>query len=128
MTKSLPADFRFNPDITEISIKSLTLRAQIGVFCFEKNRTQPLVLSARVWTDNIPKSDDLSETIDYNIFADSARDLVKQQHFELVETFLDAWAKSVLAHPLILAGEFEAEKPEAIQGASAAGVRIFRQK
>lgn len=126
MTNFSPANFEYNPEFTQIFLKRLTIRAQLGVFTHEKGRTQPLILSMRAWARVTPVKDDLVETIDYNLFSDSARDLAENQHFDLVETFLNALADKVMENKQIVAGEFTAEKPEAIEGAECAGAIVFR--
>ncbi len=127
MTDLLPTSFEHNPEYTQVFLKRLTIRAQLGVFTHEKGRTQPLILSIRAWAKIAPVKDDLVETVDYNLFSNSARDLAENQHFDLVETFLNALADKVMAHPAIVAAEFVAEKPEAIEGAECAGAVIFRR-
>ncbi len=117
-----------NPEYTEIFLKRLTIRAQLGVFTHEKGRTQPLILSMRAWAKVAPVNDDLVETVDYNLFSDSARYLADNQHFDLVETFLNALADKVMKNSQIVAAEFRAEKPEAIAGAECAGAVIYRTR
>ncbi len=117
-----------NPEYTEIFIKRLTIRAQLGVFTHEKGRTQPLILTMRAWAKVKPVKDDIVETVDYNLFSDTARDLAENQHFDLVETFLNAMADRIMEDDQIVAGEFTAEKPEAIEGAECAGAVVYRRK
>ncbi len=117
-----------NPEYTEIFIKRLTIRAQLGVFTHEKGRTQPLILTMRAWAKVKPVKDDIVETVDYNLFSDTARDLAENQHFDLVETFLNTMADRIMEDDQIVAGEFTAEKPEAIEGAECAGAVVYRRK
>ena len=117
-----------NPDYTEIFIKRLMIRAQLGVFTHEKGRTQPLILTMRAWANVKPVKDDILETVDYNLFSDTARDLAENQHFDLVETFLNTMADRIMENDQIVAGEFTAEKPEAIEGADCAGAVVYRSK
>ncbi|MFC7291995.1 dihydroneopterin aldolase [Hirschia litorea] len=128
MSKTDISAFQYNADYTQIFLKRLTIRAQLGVFTHERGRTQPLIISVRAWARVKPEKDDLVETVDYNLFSDTARDLAENQHFDLVETFLNTMADAIMAHPQIVAGEFEAEKPEAIEGAECAGAIVYRCK
>lgn len=117
-----------NPDLIEVSLERLKLRAQLGVYAHERGRSQPLVVSVRAWARISPTQDDLSETIDYNMFAHAARELGAERHFDLVESYIAALADRVMADSRIVAAEVRAEKPEAIAGAAGAGAAVFRAR
>ena len=119
-------DLSRNPELTEIFLEKFQVRANLGVFGHERGRTQPLIVTMRVWAVIKPVKDDLDETLDYNKFANEAQDLGHDQHFDLVESYLNVLAEKLLTDQRIKALEIRALKPEAVVGATGAGAAIFR--
>ena len=117
-----------DPALTEVFLDRLSLRAQMGVYAHEKGRTQPLVVSIRAWARLSLEDDALSQTIDYNAFADAARELAETGHFQLIETYVEALADALMRDERLQMLDVRAEKPEAVLGAAAAGVAIFRRR
>ena len=122
----MDTDLSRDPELTEIFLDSFQVRANLGVFGHERGRTQPLIVTIRVWARIKPVQDDLNETLDYNVFANEAQSLGHDRHFDLVESYLDVLAAKILEDKRIEALEIRALKPEAVNGAAGAGARIFR--
>ncbi len=128
MAERLDNPLKQNENITEIFLKDMRLRANLGVHGHERGRTQPLVVSVRAWANILPTKDELAETVDYTLFSESARQLGAERHFDLIETWLEAWATRIFVDDRIIALELRAEKPEAVHEAHGAGVVIFRRR
>ncbi len=117
-----------DPDLTEVFVDHLEVQAQLGVYSHERGRTQPLIVSVRVWARINPIKDDLVETLDYNVFADAAQSLGRDHHYDLVESYIGALADLIMQDGRIEGAWISAGKPEAIENARAAGSAVFRRR
>ena len=120
------ANPEFDPNLTELFVEALRVRAQIGLFRHERGRRQPLVVSIRVWAKVRPTRDSIRETIDYDTLVDAARNLAESRHFDLIETYLEGLAGLILSDDRVHAAHLKAVKPEAVDEAQGAGVAIYR--
>ena len=108
----------------KVFVRGLKVEAQIGVYDHEHGRGQPLVIDAELVV-SIAEPERLSETLNYETIARTARDIAAGGHIALVETFAWRLAKALLADSRAEQARVRIEKPNALApGADAAGVEI----
>lgn len=111
-----------------IFVEGLKILAHIGVYAHEKLGSQPLILDIALGLDAAiqPQRDEMTETLDYDWIAQSARDLGAKAHLKLVETYGDQLAQIYLSDHRVRQVFLRIRKPNAISDASAAGIEIVR--
>lgn len=111
-----------------IYIEQLTLQTRIGVYDWEQEILQRLVLDIRMAHDvtSAGVSDDLTHTLDYKAISDRLTVFAQDSSFALIEAF----AASVVT---ILQDEFSVpwvhlrvSKPDALEGTTNVGCEIER--
>jgi dihydroneopterin aldolase len=122
MTKLSRIDLPARPGV-RVFIRGLMLQTEIGVHPHERGRLQPLVLDVELTLEPAVVAG-IGDTVNYEILAQTARDLAAEGHVELVETYAERLAAACLALPRVTAVRVRAEKPQAIPDAAAAGVEV----
>jgi dihydroneopterin aldolase len=111
-----------------IFVRDLKLKASIGVLDHERAKPQALVVTVTLEVDDAPVARDaIDEVVDYRLAVDHAHAILAEGHIDLVETFADRLATACLDHPGVRSVRLRVEKPDAIPGAAAAGVELFRE-
>ena len=107
-----------------VFVKGLRVEAGIGVYDHEHGRLQTLVID--VTLDLGPAEvHGLSDTINYETVAASARRIIAEGHVGLVETFAERLAEACFEDPRVTRARVRVEKPSALAPhAAAAGVEI----
>jgi 7,8-dihydroneopterin aldolase/epimerase/oxygenase len=106
-----------------VFVEGLELQAEIGLYDHERGRTQPLSVDVELELTPAP-AHGIHGTVNYETLAAKARALASAGHIELVETFAERLAADCLDHPRATAVRVRVRKPQAIPGASAAGVEL----
>ena len=110
-----------------VFVEGLVLQAEIGLYEHERGRTQPL--SVDIELALAPAfAHGLHGTVNYETLAAKARALAASGHIELVETFAERLAADCLDHPRAVRVRVRVRKPEAIVGATAAGVELIASR
>ncbi len=106
-----------------VFVEGLSVDAEIGLYDHERGRTQPLSVDVELaLTPAIAHG--IHGTVNYETLAAKARALAASGHIELVETFAERLAADCLNHPRAVRVRVRVRKPEAIEGAAAAGVEL----
>ena len=110
----------------KVFIEGLEIEALIGIYDWERRIRQPLVFDVEMAFDNrVPAaSDDIHDTLNYEILAAKARAVAATGHIDLVEVFAQQVARACLDDPHARRVTVRVEKPEAIPGSAAAGVEV----
>jgi 7,8-dihydroneopterin aldolase/epimerase/oxygenase len=105
-----------------VSIRGLTVSAVIGVYDWERETTQDLIVNVDLPTDarRTAVTDDLADALDYSAIAASVRTVVTDGKFQLVETAAERIADAVLVGYGVGWVRVEVVKPLAREGYSAA--------
>lgn len=114
-----------------IFLRNCALSAHIGAYDHEKQAAQRLLVNADVYVPlsaSTPSHDRLDEVVDYNFILHAINNLLAQGHINLQETFCDALAARLLAHPAVKAVRVSTEKPDAYDHAESMGVEVFHIK
>jgi dihydroneopterin aldolase len=103
----------------------------IGVHDFEKQGEQRVLINVDLYVPlalSTPKSDALSEVLDYDFIRRSILARVARGHIELQETLVDDIVALMLAHPMVLAARVSTAKPDVYPDCAAVGVEVFAIK
>ncbi|MET1023280.1 MAG: dihydroneopterin aldolase [Pseudoxanthomonas sp.] len=113
-----------------IFIDGLQVQALIGVYDFEREATQPLVLDVEMTVDtrSAGGSDALADTVDYAVVAQAIETVCAQSGFALVEALAETIAVQLLRDFPIQQVVLRVTKPQAVPAARGVGVRIVRQR
>ncbi|MDN4597158.1 dihydroneopterin aldolase [Leifsonia virtsii] len=106
-TQSRPTD--------SIVLTGLRVRANHGVFDFERADGQDFVVDVTAWLDLsvAAKGDDLGATVHYGELAEEVVAAVERDPVDLIETVAERVAATVLAHEPVDAVEVTVHKPQA---------------
>jgi dihydroneopterin aldolase len=115
--------------LDQVYIDALHVETLIGVYDFERTAMQALYLDIALDFDCIPAgtSDDLSKALDYDALSKRIRHWSSQQSFELLESYGHQLCQLIHDEFGISAVELRINKPAAVKGCSAAGIRILRR-
>jgi 7,8-dihydroneopterin aldolase/epimerase/oxygenase len=107
----------------EIFVTGLKVEAAIGIYDHEHGRTQPLIIDAFITIDAHPIAH-LKDTLNYELVGHMARELIARGHIKLVETLAEELGSALSGLEYVQAVEVRITKPEALNDAEAAGVRV----
>ncbi|MFD2190826.1 dihydroneopterin aldolase [Pistricoccus aurantiacus] len=113
-----------------ILIEGLNIETVIGVYDWEREISQRLVLDLELAADVRPAAadDDVGQTLDYAAISQRIMDFAAETRFALVETFAERLADKLRKEFAISWLRLTVRKPGAIANAAAVGVRIERGK
>ena len=80
-----------------VSIRGITVQAVIGVYDWEREITQELVVSADISADvrKAAEGDDLADAVDYSAVAGTIREVLGNGRFRLIETAAERIAEAI---------------------------------
>ena len=112
-----------------VYLKQYVVVAKHGYYKEEHAKAQQFVVSVVVRTDvqSAGKSDDLSETLNYELIRTSVHDILMQSPHDLIESLAEEIASRVLLHPKALSVEVDVSKPD-IWKDCIPGISIVRNK
>ena len=113
-----------------ICIEGLRVRALIGIYPYEGETRQPLVIDMRLHTDvrQAGETRDFSLTMDYERAANIAREIAEEGHEKLIETVAERIAGSLRAEfgPRLEQVWVRVAKPSALGGGTVVAVEVTR--
>ncbi|SDF85800.1 dihydroneopterin aldolase [Onishia taeanensis] len=111
-----------------VLIEALEVDTVIGVYDWERDILQRLVLDLELATDIRPAAadDDIAKTLDYAAISERIAAFASEHDFALVETFAERLAATLREEFAIAWLTLAVRKPGAVANASAVGVRITR--
>jgi dihydroneopterin aldolase len=107
-----------------VFVRGFVIAAEIGVYPHERGRTQPLIIDMEVELSPQPV-DSLADTVNYEYLTELARRTAAEGHIGLVETYVQLLAEGCLDIAGVQRVRVRVEKPEALEGAEAAGVEMI---
>jgi dihydroneopterin aldolase len=109
-----------------VFVHDLVLDAEIGVYTHEKGVTQRARFSVdiEVAPSDQAIEDQIGRVLDYDMIIATIKDILAQDHINLVETLADEIATRCLAHPRAASVKVKIEKLDKEPGA--VGVEIVR--
>jgi len=111
-----------------VFIKQLEVRTVIGVFDWEREIKQKLVLDLELGTDirRAAETDALADTLDYKAISHAVFDFVEASEYQLVETVAERVAELILRDFPVKWLTLTLNKPGAVSIAESVGVKIER--
>jgi dihydroneopterin aldolase len=107
-----------------VFVRGLMIEAGIGVYDHEQGRLQTLIIDVTLDL-GAHAVERLSDTINYETIAQSARDIAAEGHIGLVESFAERLALACLQDGRVRRVTVRVEKPGALQGAVAPGCELI---
>lgn len=114
----------------KIIIKGLTLNTIVGVYDFERENRQRLVVDLELDTDfsQAAASDELSDTINYAQVAEDIEALSNKLKPQLLEYLAEHICQHLFSQYAITRVDLTLTKPDILTNAQGVGVRVIREK
>lgn len=114
----------------QVCIEGLTIDTIIGVYDWEKQQTQRLVVDvAMAWDIQAAAAhDDINAALDYAKVSDAITQWVQSKPRELIETVAEGIAQLILGQFDVTNVDVKVSKPGAVPNASNVAVRIQRRQ
>ena len=114
----------------KIFLRDLEVQAVVGIFGWERNITQKVVINLEMASDNrkAAATDRIEDTLDYKGVSKRVIAFVEQSDFQLVETMTERIAGILVTEFEIPWVKVSVSKPGAIRGSQDVGVCIERTK
>ena len=114
----------------KVFIEDLEVETIIGIFGWERKVKQIVKISLEMDFNisDAAKTDNIDQALDYKSIGKDISSFVGKSSFQLVETMADKIAKRVLKNKSIEKVEVKVEKPGALRGSQAGGIKIVRKK
>ncbi len=112
-----------------IYLKNYTVVAKHGYYKEEHTKAQRFLVSVIVWVDvqSAGKSDNLKETLNYELLRTIVHDVLMKSPHNLVESLAEEIAERILHHPKITSVQVDIAKPD-VWSDCTPGVSIVRNK
>lgn len=112
-----------------VSIRGLKVVATIGVWDWEREIEQTLLIDLDIQTDisAAAQSDALDDALDYDAVSRQVTDWVRERRPKLIEVLAEGIANLVLGHEPVTAIGVTVRKPGAVAAAESVAVSIWRQ-
>lgn len=114
-----------------IFLRDHVVSVLIGAHDFEKTQAQRVIFNVELFVPyaaSTPRTDSLSEVVDYDFVREVIAHRVATGHVELQETLCDDLAARLLAHPRVAAVRLSSCKPDVYPDCAGVGVEVFRMK
>ncbi|MFM2343843.1 MAG: Dihydroneopterin aldolase [Pseudomonadota bacterium] len=106
------------------------LSITIGVFDYEQNAPQPVIINIEIFVPlkaSSSKQDNINDVLDYNIIIQAIEENAKQ-NYQLQETLCDKILDTLLLHKDVHAVGIAMYKPNAYANAKGVGIERFKCK
>lgn len=112
-------------------LRNFEVMINIGVHEFEKKGEQRVLVNIDLFVplaQTTPQHDRLEEVVDYDFMRETVVQRMAHGHVHLQETLCDDVARTLLAHPKVLAVRVSTEKPDVYPDCESVGVEVFHIK
>ncbi|WP_067515161.1 dihydroneopterin aldolase [Endozoicomonas ascidiicola] len=105
----------------KVRIEAIETQAVIGVYEFEHDAPQPLILDLELTTDftHAFASDDLQDALDYDAITQRVRGFCAASRYQLIEALAGGIIKLMMEHYPVDKVAITIRKPQALKGAMA---------
>ncbi len=123
-------EFMAEQSVDTVFLRGLAIETTIGFFEWERHVRQTVVLDLEIPVDcaRAASTDSVDNTVDYKAIAKRCIAFVEAAQYNLVETLAHQLATTLLAEFDIAWTRLSVNKPGAIRGSRAVGVKIERRK
>ncbi len=114
--------------VRHVFIRDLMLTCSIGIHAHEKEAAQRVRvnLDLAVREESRPLDDDIANVVCYEKISNAVRELARQGHVNLVETFAEKIAAMCLQNPRVNTARVRVEKLDVFNDTASVGVEIER--
>jgi len=118
------------PDKMIIKIENLRLRTIIGVYDWEKENRQDLIINVTIDFDGrrAAESDSIDDTLDYKAISKKIISFVETNDFNLLERVAGGICDIVFEDPAVRWASVKVEKPGALRFADSVSVTEARER
>ncbi|MEO1325964.1 MAG: dihydroneopterin aldolase [Pseudomonadota bacterium] len=118
-----------NPDFDIVKVTGLKVAAVIGVWTWEREIEQSLIIDLEMATDTraAAASDALDDALNYAAVSESVIEYVRAAKPKLIEVLAEGIAELVLGDERVYGVGVQVRKPGAVQAAESVAVSIWRQ-
>lgn len=111
-----------------VYVEGLEIETLIGVYDFERDARQALILDISVQYDCKPAglNDDITLALDYDRLSKRIREWALEQTFELIETFAEQLCGLLFQEFGLKFIDLKINKPAAVSDCTAVGIHIIR--
>ena len=97
----------------KIIINNLIIQASVGVYEFEKQNKQKIIVDVELLlsNDSEPKQDNLETTQDYSKFRKCLIDIIQSQHFHLLEVLVEKIHSTLMINSYVVGAKVKISKP-----------------
>ncbi len=112
-----------------IFISGLKIETVIGVYEWEREKPRSLFIDLEIGCDisSSSHSDNIADTIDYDLLSTEIGSFASTANYQLIETFAEAVAQIVLSQNGCEWVKLKINKPGAVKNAASVGISIFRK-
>jgi FolB domain-containing protein len=109
-----------------IKIKNLKLHTNLGVYTWEKTFNREIIINAQIETDfnRSLESDEIADTIDYDIITAKIKNLVAQNRFKLIEKLAQQMMDEIMQDQRIKSCKLEIDKVGVVEAVESFSVTI----
>lgn len=109
-----------------IKIKNLKLKTIIGVYEWEEKFLREIIINAEIETDFLQStvSDDIADTVDYELVSNKIKKLVAQNRYKLIEKLAAEIVNLILEDKKIKRCKVEVDKVGIIENSDSVAVVI----
>jgi dihydroneopterin aldolase len=115
----------------KVLIEGLRVNAVIGVFEWERQIEQPILIDIIMLVDTRPAaaSDNLNDAVNYALASEQVVELTRSLQPQLLETLADKLAEMLLNnYHTVESVQVRVRKPLAVKAAQAVGIEIIRER
>jgi len=115
----------------KVLIEGLRVNAVIGVFDWERQIEQPILIDIVMLVDTraAAASDDLNDAVNYALASEQITELTQSLQPQLLETLADRLAEMLLNnYSTVESVQVRVKKPLAVKSAQAVGIEIIRER
>jgi 7,8-dihydroneopterin aldolase/epimerase/oxygenase len=109
-----------------LTVQGLSIQTQIGVYAWEQQIKQQVLIDVTIPSDFSQCSDDLANTLDYDALCKTVTAFVESQSFQLIEYLANSVAQFIQQEFGVTALTLSVTKPHAVKNAALIKVTITR--
>lgn len=109
-----------------IKIKNLKLQTILGVYEWEKTIDRDIIINAEITSDNLSslRSDNIEDTIDYDILISKIKNLIENKRFKLIEAMAQGLIDVIMEDKRISKCKLEIDKVGVVEGVDSFSVTL----
>ena len=116
--------------LDKIHIRDLLLRCVIGVYDWERENKQDILINITLYADlrNAGQTDDIVDTVDYKVIKEKVVQMVESSSFNLIEGLAERVTEICLENPKVKKASVLIDKTGALRFARSVAVEIMREQ